>query len=82
MLVRSQGQPISCPLICEKALEMNSKLWANADFKGKQLLSDTEAAEHFKESFKNMINLEGFNETNVYNSDKTGLYLKKFQQNH
>ncbi|XP_067136655.1 jerky protein homolog-like [Centruroides vittatus] len=31
--VRSQGQPISGPMICEKALEMNKKLGGNADFK-------------------------------------------------
>ncbi|XP_023224155.1 jerky protein homolog-like [Centruroides sculpturatus] len=32
MQVRSQGQPISGPLICEKALQMNKKLGGNADF--------------------------------------------------
>lgn len=32
MQVRCQGQPISGPLICEKALEMNKKLGGNADF--------------------------------------------------
>lgn len=31
--VRSQGQPISGPLICEKALEMNKKLGGSGDFK-------------------------------------------------
>lgn len=33
MQVRSQGQPISGPLICEKALDMNKKLGGDADFK-------------------------------------------------
>lgn len=33
MQVRSQGQPISGPLICEKALETNKKLGSNADLK-------------------------------------------------
>jgi hypothetical protein len=33
MQVRGQGQPISGPLICEKALEMNNKLGGDADFK-------------------------------------------------
>ncbi|XP_054281171.1 jerky protein homolog-like [Macrosteles quadrilineatus] len=33
MQVRGQGQPISGPLLCEKALEMNAKLGGNADFK-------------------------------------------------
>ncbi|XP_067128657.1 jerky protein homolog-like [Centruroides vittatus] len=32
MQVRSQGHPISGPLICEKALQMNKKLGGNADF--------------------------------------------------
>ncbi|XP_023237333.1 jerky protein homolog-like, partial [Centruroides sculpturatus] len=33
MQVRSQGQPISGPLICENALQMNKKLGSKADFK-------------------------------------------------
>ncbi|UYV66869.1 hypothetical protein LAZ67_4003186 [Cordylochernes scorpioides] len=31
--LHSQGQPISDPLICEKALEMNEKIGGNPDFK-------------------------------------------------
>ncbi|XP_023239995.1 jerky protein homolog-like [Centruroides sculpturatus] len=33
MQIQSRGQPISGPLICEKALEMSKKLGGNADFK-------------------------------------------------
>ncbi|UYV74046.1 hypothetical protein LAZ67_11001968 [Cordylochernes scorpioides] len=33
MQLRSQGQPISGPLISEKALEMNEKIGGNPDFK-------------------------------------------------
>lgn len=33
MQVRGQGQPISGPLICEQALEMNKKLGGNTEFK-------------------------------------------------
>ncbi|XP_067140340.1 jerky protein homolog-like [Centruroides vittatus] len=98
MQVRSQGQPISGPLICKKALEMNKKLGGNADFKattgwlkcfksrhgireldihGEKLSADTESAECLKESFKNMIDKEDYQKTNVYNADETGLYWKK-----
>ncbi|KAJ8894259.1 hypothetical protein PR048_006871 [Dryococelus australis] len=88
----TQGQQISSPLICEKALEMNKKLGGISDFKvttgwlmhfksihgireldiqGEELLADTEAAEHFKESFRNMIDKEDYTKTNVKNSDET-----------
>ncbi|UYV84460.1 hypothetical protein LAZ67_X002280 [Cordylochernes scorpioides] len=39
--------------------------------------ANTEAANHFKESFKNMNDKESYNKSNVYNADETGLYWKK-----
>ncbi|XP_067139686.1 jerky protein homolog-like [Centruroides vittatus] len=44
---------------------------------GEKLSADTESAECLKESFKNTIDKEDYQKTNVYNADETGLYWKK-----
>ncbi|UYV76718.1 hypothetical protein LAZ67_14001866 [Cordylochernes scorpioides] len=41
------------------------------NIQGEKLSANTEAAEHFKESFKNMIDKEGYNKSDVYNADET-----------
>ncbi|UYV66875.1 TIGD2 [Cordylochernes scorpioides] len=39
--------------------------------------NNTEASKHLKSHFINMIDKKGYNESNVYKADETGLYWKK-----
>ncbi|UYV66653.1 hypothetical protein LAZ67_4002452 [Cordylochernes scorpioides] len=57
--------------LCVSNLCMELGNWI---FRVKKLSANTEAAKYFKESFKNMIDKEGYNKSNVYNADETGLY--------
>lgn len=90
MQVRSEGQTISGPIICGKALKMNKQLNGNPDFKattgwlqcfkfrhgireldiqGKKLSVDYEAAEHFKQTYEEMVKKDVNERRYIYNVD-------------
>lgn len=94
---RSQGQPISGPLVCEKAIQLNQQLGGDPEFKattgwlqrfksrhgireleihGEKLSANPTAATDFRETFLGFISANGYNKSNIYNADETGLNWK------
>ncbi|XP_075226823.1 uncharacterized protein LOC142327552 [Lycorma delicatula] len=86
---KSIGEPITGPLLCEKALELNVKFGGSPDFKassgwlynfklrhgirGHECSWDVSAVELFKMKFNEFINIGGYSKDNVYNVDEFSL---------
>lgn len=66
----SKSLPLSGPMICSKAMEINNWLF------GEKPTADYHGAAKFKAELDGFILEEGYEHVNIYNADESGLYWK------
>lgn len=89
---RCQGEPISSPILCEKAVQFNEKIGGTSNFEAStgwlkrfksrhgirelQIQGEKLSADSLKIKLRNKLNQENYALENVYNADETGLNWK------